>query len=249
MGIGFYTGVSGMTAYQEQLNVISNNIANVSTYGFKASRASFSDLLYSKMNANVGENQVGHGTRVVGTDLLYGQSGIDQTGYPLDFAIMGEGFFAVDNKGTTEYTRNGAFSLRMDGKRAYLITSDGANVLDKKGKAIAVDVDSAGAPDIEDVADRLGIYVFQNPYGLSSASGSRFLPGANTGEATELSKVKSSQRIEGEKSEVIPFALERSTVDLGNEMVGIIGAQRAFQLNARVVQTADQFDEVINNLR
>lgn len=253
MGIGFYTGVSGMTAYQQQLDVLANNIANVNTYGFKSSRASFDDLLYTKMNTKVeGDHKVGHGTRVQGNDVSYGLPGtLDQTGFSLDFAIVnGNGLFAVDNRGTTEYTRNGAFNVSVEGKKGYLVTSDGAYVLDKKGKNISMTLDETGNPIVEDVAERIGIYVFKNPYGLIPTSGSRFLESANSGDVKEAGKLRNNEKAPGAaEMEVLQYTLERSNVDLGAQMTDVIQAQRAFQLNAKVVQTADQFDDVINNLR
>ena len=253
MSIGFYTGVSGMTAYQQQLDTIAHNIANVNTSGFKSSRASFDDLLYTKMNVKVeGENKTGHGARVASTDISYGQpGGLEQTGYSLDFAVTGgEGLFAVDNNGAREYTRNGAFGVSIEGKKGYLITNDGAYVLDKRGKSISLNLDDNGAAIVEDVAEHIGIYVFKNPYGLTPLTGSRFAETETSGTATEASKVRKSDKApNAAKMEVMQYTLERSNVDLGEQMTDVIQAQRAFQLNAKVVQTADQLDEVINNLR
>ncbi|MEG1953442.1 MAG: flagellar hook-basal body protein [Hydrogenoanaerobacterium sp.] len=253
MSIGFYTGVSGMMSYQKQMDIIAHNIANVNTHGFKSSRASFEDLLYTQMNVKVeGDNKVGHGTKIAGTDVSYGkQGGIEQTGYALDFAITGgDGLFAVDKMGKTEYTRNGAFGISIEGKKGYLVTDDGAYVLDKKGKSIALQLDKNGSPVVDGAAARVGVYVFKNPYGLIPTTGSRFLESGTSGTATELSKVRKSDKgPNAVKMQVMQYSLERSNVDLGQEMIDVIQAQRAFQLNAKVVQTADQLDEVINNLR
>lgn len=252
MSIGFYTGVSGMIAYQQQMDILAHNVANVNTYGYKADRAGFADLLYTRMTTRVeGKHMVGHGTRVEKSELLNTQGALETTGFPLDFAILGEGFFGVQKgTGEIEYTRNGAFHLSMEGKKAFLTTSDGAYVLDKKGKALSVEVDAQGTPKLDGLGDLLGAFVFPNPHGLIQTDGSRFLPSDTSGQAVDASKSKLLQNGDGSATtQIVPGALERSTVDLGNEMVNVIQAQRAFQLNSRVVQTADQLDEVINNLR
>ncbi|MEG2924139.1 MAG: flagellar hook-basal body protein [Oscillospiraceae bacterium] len=261
MSIAFHTGVSGMNAFQEKLNITGNNLANANTVGYKKQGAKFQDLLYTRMNLRTnypgkaagegedagavgGENikMVGHGVKMGATEVLYGQGGYVATDMPLDFAIQGDGLFAVDNDGKREYTRNGAFHISMDGKSAYLTTADGANVLDSKGRAIKLQMDKDGLPDITGLIDKLGVYHFPNPFGLSPASGSRFTQTGVSGEAT-------AQKQGHIRSTVIQYALENSSVNMADEMVNMIEAQRAFQLNARVVQTADQIDEMVNNLR
>ena len=93
---GIYTSSSGIYAYQDALDVVANNIANVNTNGFKSSRASFSDLLYTKINPNNDKIDEGHGIQTEKTDLMFEQSVIRQTGQPLDFAALDECFFAVE---------------------------------------------------------------------------------------------------------------------------------------------------------
>lgn len=255
MSIAFYTGVAGMQAFQEQLNVTSNNIANVNTYGYKTQRVTFRDLMYTKMNthknyddtgtqdgAEKSYDMVGHGVRVGSVDMMYQQSGFNATFLTLDFAIDGEGLFAVDNGGTIEYTRNGAFDISVEGKKAYLVAGDGAYVLDGKGKRVEMSLDAQGMPITDDLADKLGIYNFKNPYGLVPTNGGRFLVSNVSGEAVAAK--------EGEKgSTVLQGMLETSGVDLGTEMVNVIQAQRSFQMNSKIVTTADEIDQMINSLR
>ncbi len=264
MGIAFHTGVAGMNAFQEKMNVTGNNLANVNTYGYKEQNIKFQDLIYTRMNlkknyaqgegaagadANMpatvggaGIDLVGHGVKAGGTEVLYAQAGFVVTDMPLDFAIEGEGLFAVEKNGVRQYTRNGAFHISLDGKNAYLTTGEGQSVLDAKGKPIKLPLDANGKPDITGLGDKLGVYHFANPYGLSPANGSCFTETgiSGTGVAQKPGQIRSLVR---------QYSLENSSVNMADEMVSMIEAQRAFQLNARMVQTADQIDEMVNNLR
>ncbi|MEM1485276.1 flagellar hook-basal body protein [Oscillospiraceae bacterium PP1C4] len=246
MNIAFYSGVSGMVAYQQEMDVLANNIANVGTTGFKPSKASFSDLLYTKMDINAEEKPLtGHGVKVADTQLRYKQGTPNATNNGLDFALLGEGFFAVERDGKTEYTRNGAFDVSMEGKKGYLVTTDGAYVLDAKGKQIDLkQLPNSNLYDLEGIADRLGVYTFSNPYGLQPTSGSSFLETENSGTATAVKNNKKDLPYQ-----LLTQTLESSAVDLSEEMVNMIMTQKAFQFNAKIVQTADEIEEVVNNLR
>ncbi|MGD9559828.1 MAG: flagellar hook-basal body protein [Oscillospiraceae bacterium] len=245
--IAFYTGASGMVAFQNALNVTANNIANVQTPGFKQSRPAFQDLLYSRINTNVaGNHLVGHGVKQQYVDLLMGQSGMDQTNVMLDFAIVGEGFFEVEKDGQLEYTRNGAFHLSVQDDVATLVTNDGAFVLDRDGNRINLERTEDGGYSTDGLADRLGVFTFANPYGLTPSSNSRFLPSANSGDAVLTIPGNAAA---AKPVEVVQGSLELSGVDLGSQMINIINSQRAFQMNSRVLQTADQLAEEVNNLR
>lgn len=259
MQIAFYNGVSGMVAYQEQLNVTGHNLANVNNVGYKPSRSSFTNLVYTQMNTHVeGENLVGHGVKHQDTDLIMRQSGFDNTMHQLDFALTDKDcFFAVENPdGTTEYTRDGTFALSVEGNATYLVASDGSYVLDESGQKIQVPLlkDNADLTDEEREAladseeldynalpELIGVYEFKNPYGLETYEGNRFRVTPISGEA---------EAYEGETRDLVKQGfLEFSGVDLANEMVKLIEAQRAFQLNGRVVRTSDSMEEEINTLR
>ena len=245
--IAFYTGASGMRTFQEKLNVISHNLANVNTYGFKAGRSSFEELLYSRMNTNVeGDHLVGHGVKQAHIDQLMAQSGFDNTTYQLDFAIAGDGFFKVEVDGEEEYTRNGAFTVSVEGGNAMLVSNDGAYVLDRNGGHITVPKDSTGKYDYAKLTSLLGVYTFPNQWGLEPKNNARYAESENSGEA-KLAQPGSVAN--GDKTAVMQGYLERSNVEMANEMVGLTMAQRAFQINSRVLQTADQIAEQLNNLR
>ncbi|NLW78091.1 MAG: flagellar hook-basal body protein [Ruminococcaceae bacterium] len=245
--IAFYTGASGMVAFQNGLDVTANNIANVNTNGYKESRASFQDLLYSRINTNVaGNHLVGHGVKQEYVDLLMGQSSFEQTNEMLDFAIAGDGFFEVDNNGKLEYTRNGAFDLSVSGDTATLVTGDGAYVLDRNGNRITLTRNDDGSYSTDDLTDRIAIYTFANPYGLEPAGDTNYVPSDNSGNPVlaipgDPNAAKELQLLQG--------ALEVSGVNLSKQMVNVIMYQRGFQMNARVLQTADQLAEEVNNLR
>ena len=249
MNISFYNGASGLIAYQESLDRISHNIANTRTVGYKPSRSTFRDLLYTRMAVNSEEEPLtGHGVRIEDDQLIYRQGAVLQTGNSLDFALMGDGFFAVEHAdGSVEYTRNGAFDISMEGNGGYLVTSDGSYVLDGSGDRIELErEDGEGLFDLSGLQDEIGIYDFPNPYGLEHASGSCFQATATSGEAEAVSDGKS----DFERSyRIMSGALEQSAVELSDEMVNVIITQKAFQFNAKMVQTADELEEIVNNLR
>lgn len=246
MNVTFFNGVTGLIAYQEDLNALSHNVANVSTAGYKGTRSTFEDLLYTRMDVNEEPPMTGHGTRVRSLDLLLGQGVVQQTGNPLDFAIVGEGFFAVQRDGQVEYTRSGAFSVSLEGRsKGRLVTRDGAYVLDAKGRPITLEpLDGSGQFDVSSVAEQLGVYQFSNPYALERTSGSSFLETEASGQA----KASRPGREELPYT-LVQSALENSNVQLADEMSHLIVAQRAYQLSAKVVQTGDELEEIVNNLR
>lgn len=255
--VAFYNGVAGMQSFQQLLDVTGNNLANVNTNGYKKQRASFEDLLYTRINQHenyqqeTAEGQLaggenidlrGHGTRIAYTQMMYKSGGYIGTDTPFDFAIEGDGLFATEKNGQREYTRSGAFSLSQDGKDFYLITSDNARVLDNRGKEIKIEMDENGLPVFDGLADKIGVYHFSNPYGLVNVGNTRLVETAVSGAGV-------AQRGTQADSKIHQFMLENSNVDMADEMVNMMEAQRAFQMNARMVQTADQIDETVNNLR
>ncbi len=262
MSIAFYTGVAGMLASQSHMDITSNNIANVNTVGYKTQESSFQNLLYTRMNIHRNYNNttadaatgdqadaeksydmVGHGVRIGQVNLLYTQGGYLPTGRTLDFAIDGEGLFAIETaSGETQYTRNGNFNVSIEGKKAYLVTADGAHVLNGKGKRISLTLTDSGSPVTDGLAESLGVYHFSNPYGLTPADGGSFTANDISGKAVAAKSGDTT-------STVLQNFLENSNVELSDQMVNMIQAQRSFQLNSRVVQAADDIDEMINNLR
>ena len=270
MNISFHNGVSGMLAYQEDMNQIAHNVANAGTVGYKPSRSVFQDLLYTRMAVNSEEEPlVGHGVRVADNHLVYRQGPLLQNGAGgLDFALVGDGFFAVELvDGSIQYTRNGSFNISIepavddagapilkDGEPLYqgfLVDEEGNHVLDSEGKRIELPrlKGDDGLFDLKGLKDRLGIYDFPNPYGLEHQSGVRFTANEVSGEAVAIIKGTETGDYHGRSYSIIENALEQSAVELSTEMVDAIVSQRAFQINAKMVQTADELEQVINNLR
>lgn len=239
MNIAFYNGASGLVAHQSALEQVANNIANVNTTGYKPTRAEFDDLLYTQMYTNEVKPLTGHGVKMSSADLIYGQGPIQQTYRALDFALMTDGFFAVqDLDGETVYTRNGAFDLSIEGRNAYLVDDQGRYVLDSRGRPITVDKLSDDTYDYSGLTDKIGVFVFDNPYGLESINNTSFRESDNSGTARVAQEYLIREQ-----------ALENSGVHLADEMTSLIVTQRAYQLSARVVQTSDEMEEIINNLR
>lgn len=248
--VSFYNGITGMLAYQEGLNRISNNVSNVSTVGYKSSKSTFTDLLYTKMYVNSeGNLQTGHGVRIADSQVIYRKGPLAQTGSTLDFAMLDDGFFAVEQPdGSIQYTRNGAFNISMQEDVGYLVSTDGDFVLDGEGNRIELTYDADGSGfDLENVASRIGIYDVPNPFGLVPSNGSCFKTSASSGEAYAV--VSGENEFGTRHYQIVNGALEQSSVDISEEMADVIVTQKAFQLNARMVQTADQLEEIINNLR
>lgn len=245
--IAFYTGGAGMRAYQEALNTTAHNIANIQTNGYKAQRVTFQDLLYGRMNTNVAGNHLnGHGVKVASIDQIMHQAGLDQTMNSLDFAIVGDSFFQVDNKGQIEYTRNGAFDLSMEDGVPTLVTNDGAYVLDHDGNRITLEQNEDGTWDTAGLQEQLGLYTFPNLWGLEPRNNARYLETEASGApiATPLDDPDAAKPLELKQG-----YLELSGVSLGDEMIDVIMYQRAFQINSRVLTTADEIASELNNLR
>lgn len=248
MNTAFYTGASGLRAHQNAIDITSHNLVNSNTYGYKATKPEFRELLYSRMDINQNreledEQQIlsGHGVMLSNQDLLFTQGALYNSGYPLDYAIAGEALFAIERTGNIEYTRNGSFDLSIEGDEAYLVTSDGAYVLDEDYNRIQVPYNpGTNVIDADGLDDRLGVFTFSNPYGLRRTNYESFVPTDISGEA----------QIANERDyNLYEHTLERSNVDVAQEFADVIVSQKAYQFSARVVSTADEIEQVANSLR
>ena len=241
--IGYHTAASGVMAYQMALDITANNLANVNTNGFKASRPSFADLIYTERNNNNEETQFGHGVKVQKTDMMFEQSTLRQTYRELDFAALDEGFFAVlTPEGSVNYTKDGAFYISRENENApwELCNEYGAYVLDYDGNRIQVPFVEGTENDIDApaLAEMVGVYTFENPYGLEQVGDNYFTVNASSGPAAANRNATKKQGY-----------LEASSTNVANEMSKVIEYQRAFQLNINMVKTHDQLESIINNLR
>lgn len=241
MNISFHTGKTAMIAQAQALNVYGNNIANINTYGYQTMRPSFADCLYSTQRATEDDWQTGHGTYIQKTDVMYEESSFYYTERPLDFAVAGEGFFAVEDRyGDVHYTRDGAFALtQADTGEWYLVSSDGEYVLDSSKERIEVPFDADGATvDYDALADMVGVFTFENVYGIEAAATNRYSETERSGEAVANTTMEKLQGV-----------LIASNVNLADQMVKLIETQRAYQISSRVVTTSDEFSRLANNLR
>lgn len=239
----FYSGASGLIANQRLMDNVGNNIANVNTVGFKPQVVTFETLIRNEMYVNT-ESDPTHGTGVRASEYGINSStgNFISTGELLDFAVVGDGFFAVTaGDGVTEYTRDGNFNIILQGDQAYLGTLDGGYVLDADGAYIELNPGETGVSlDLSEVQDQIGVFVFQNANALGPVMSNRYIETDRSGEAEAL---------ENGGQSLLQGALEGANVDITDQMVELITAQRAYSFSARVVQTADENEQTINSLR
>jgi flagellar basal-body rod protein FlgG len=246
-----------MAAQQTNVDVIANNLANVNTTGFRKSRAEFEDLIYQTYRSpggSVGDNQklptgiqIGEGVRTVSTTQLHMQGSMLQTGNNLDVAIEGAGFFQVTQPGgQIAYTRSGDFKTDAEGR---LVTVDGYAVepavsipTNATGITISstgsISVTVAGQTQTQEVG-QLTLANFVNPAGLSAIGKTMFVPTDASGQPLVAPPGQ-----EGVGT-VLQGFLEGSNVEVVNEMIDLIASQRAYEVNQKVITTADEMLRVV----
>jgi flagellar basal-body rod protein FlgG len=252
---------TGMAAQETNLEGISNNIANSNTVGYKRQRVDFQDLLYQQVQlagsptsattVNPTGLQLGNGVRVVGTSRLFTQGTIATTSNQLDVAIEGNGFFTVQQPdGTPAYTRAG--NLQTDGQ-GRLVTSEGMPLeppITIPQNAVSVSISATGAVSATVsgqttpvAVGQLTIANFVNPTGLRAMGHNLLAVTAASGEA--------QVGLPGEdgRGTLLQGATEQSNVSIVDEMIGLISAQRAYEINSKVVTTADQMMQAANQMR
>lgn len=260
-----YSGVSGMRGFQTKMDVIANNIANVNTTAFKSGRSRFQDMLSQTISSGQGSTvgglgginpqQTGLGVKVGAIDTMMTGGALQPTNRELDFAIEGDGFFAVSpDGGTTKYyTRDGAFFRDNLG---YLVNSNGDKVLDTDGKHILIDleadsysIDSTGLittvtdGEPDDTDQIIGMTRFSNPEGLKKMGNSNYAVTNNSGEPED-----GQAGVEG-FGIIRPGFLEMSNVDLANEFTEMIIASKAYSANSRSITTSDEMLQELINLK
>lgn len=257
MNMSFYTGAVGAYMQNRRMNVQANNIANVNNYGFKAERATFHHLMYGNVRG-IDEEQLpkGSGTKMAKASIDFSTNGYAETGLTFDFAIEGDGFFALFDpvSGEVSYTRDGAFMMAqflvpppedaepeidpVTGEEIEpqptevwrLSDNEGRCVLDSRGNFIVIDPQDRKA-DLD-----VGVFDYRIYDGMLHADGGRFIPIEKNGDLYLGS------------GKVIRGYLERSNVDLAQEMVKVIESQRAYSYALRMVQTSDEIEQTINGL-
>jgi flagellar basal-body rod protein FlgG len=251
---------TGLDAQQTQLDVISNNLANVSTNGFKRSRAVFEDLLYQTLRQPGAQSsqqtqlpsglQIGTGVRPVATARIFTQGNLQQTGNTLDMAISGQGFFQVlMPDGTTSYTRDGSFHVDSQGQ---MVTSNGFTLqppvtIPAGAQSITIGQDGtvsvtqagssattqAGAIQLANFVNPGGLQALgQNMYGETAASGT---PSTGTPGVSGMGLINQGY-------------VETSNVNVVEELVSMIQTQRAYEINSKAIQTSDQMLQRLSQL-
>jgi flagellar basal-body rod protein FlgG len=230
----FYTAATGAIELQKGFDVTANNIANVSSTGYKASNPTFADLIYTNINAAQGtaaDLRSGHGVKLDKADVQYTSGALEQTDRSLDYAVTAANdFFAVQTGEKVVYTKNGNFHLSVQQDKNYLVSSDGGYVLDSKGQPITV----ANEGDNLDI----GVYTFANSDGLARAENCAFTATGSSGAAQAVTS-----------PEIKKGWLEGSNVNVADEMASVIDLQRTFQFNSKIVQISDEIMQTVNALR
>ncbi|WP_419663723.1 FlgG: flagellar basal-body rod protein [Desulfosarcina variabilis str. Montpellier] len=256
-----WSAATGMQAQNMNIDVISNNLANVSTSGYKRSRADFQDLLYQTIRSpGVASSadtevptgiQVGHGTRPAATQKIFTQGDFQNTENELDMAIEGDGFFQIiQPNGEIAYTRAGTFKLDSEGR---VVTSDGFPLepeLTIPADAVTLSIGSDGTVSVllygEAEASQIGnieLAQFTNPAGLQSIGRNLFIPTTASGDAT------TGTPGEDALGTIAQGYLELSNVSVVDEMVNMIVAQRAYETNSKTIQASDEMLQTATNLR
>ncbi len=254
-----WTGASGMNSMQLNLDVISNNLANTKTTAYKRSRADFEDLIYQTLKMPGTENgdgsqvptgmQIGLGSRPAAVQKIFTQGDYENTGNNLDWAIEGRGFFKVLANGEEVYTRAGAFKLDRDG---YIVTAEGYRLQPEFSVpqgTVTIDVDAYGLITASDQGGnplaqaQLTITDFPNPSGLISMGRNLYRQSEASGDPVEGNPGTDNF------GTIAQGFLEQSNVDVVLEMVDMIVTQRAYELNSKAVQTADEMMGIANNLK
>ncbi len=260
------TGATGMRAMASEIDVIANNLANINTTGFKRGRALFEDIFYDQLRQPGSMNglstrnsqgvQVGLGVRLASTTDVFDQGEFESTDRDLDLAIKGNGFFMVkiyDDIGEgVGYTRNGVFAMDENGD---LVMSgpDGFKMdppVTIPTDALTIDITSDGRVNVTTPSNatptevgQIQLAMFTNPEGMSKIGSNLYIKSASSGEPVLTTPGSSGA------GTLIQGYIERSNVDPVQELTNMITAQRAFELNSRVITVGDEMLQVVNNLK
>ncbi len=251
---------TGMMAQQTRTQVIANNLANVNTPGFKRSRAQFEDLLYQTVQGTqvLGSSdsftnpavQVGRGTRLAAVQRMHTQGSLDQTGRNLDVAIEGEGLFQVQmNNGDVAYTRDGSFVISDQGM---LTTSNGQALMPPiriPNDVSEITISATGIVSVRRGNDvepnevgRIELARFVNPSGLLALGQNLYAPTAASGiPSIGFPTEEGMGRLQ-------QGSLEASNVEIVQEMVDMITAMRAYEINSKAIKTSDEMGQIANNI-
>lgn len=267
-----WSAATGMNAQQTNVDTIANNLANVNTMGYKAQVAQFKSLLYQNLQTATTtangdpkptSSQVGLGVRNSSINSIFTQGSLLSSNSPTSFAIEGDGYFAIrGSDGNTYYTRNGDFTWAVNTGGGMILTNhDGLPVLSTTGTTITLPnadyvtsritisgdgtlsyPDANGTPQSMGVT--IGMYQFNNPGGLVRKGDTLWATSAASG--TALNEATNRNVV---KSRMVQNYLEGSNVQVADEMVNLIVAQRAYEMNSKAITTTDEMMQTANNLK
>jgi len=257
MNESMYIGATGMHAQQVNLDTIANNLANINTAGFKKNRVNFEDLMYRVGNNEPvafkisGRNYRGVGTGVQRTGKVYSQGEIKNTENPLDVAIKGRGFFeVVRTDGSFAYTRNGSFRI---GQNGMLTTADGYVLspsisIPSDAKSVTIKPDGTVMVTLPNQSKsvevgKIQLAYFNNNNGLIPKGSNLYIPSQASGSAYYGQPSKEGMGVLAQRF------VETSNVKITEELINMIMAQRAYEINSKVVQTSDELLGMVNNMR
>jgi flagellar basal-body rod protein FlgG len=255
---GLWTAATGMACQQTNIDVVANNLANVNTNGFKKSRVNFQDLMYQNIRtagaatASGGQLasgiQIGMGAKVVAVEKVFLQGDYSQTKNQLDMAIEGKGFFKLINNNREVYTRSGAFKMDKDG---YICDSQGNKLQPEfavPAQTVTITIDSGGTLVASDSGGgelgnvQIQLFNFSNPAGLQSIGQNLFVPSGASGDPVQGNPGTD------QFGTISQGFLEMSNVDVVEEMINMIVAQRAYEVGSKVIKAGDDMLQMANNI-
>ncbi len=266
-----WSAATGMNAQQTNVDTIANNLANVNTVGYKTQSAQFKSLLYQNLQTvtttangdpKPTSSQVGLGVRNSSINSIFTQGSLLASNSDTSFAIEGDGFFSIrGSDGNTYYTRNGDFTWATNAGGGVILTNtDGLPVLSSTGQAITLNsnyvtskitITKDGTVCYPDASNNprslgitIGVYQFNNPGGLEREGDSLW-------KVTEASGVAMNEATNAslQKSNIVQGYLEGSNVQVADEMVNLIVAQRAYEMNSKAITTTDEMMQTANNVK
>jgi flagellar hook protein FlgE len=259
-----FTGISGLDAHQQMLDITANNIANVNTAGYKSSSAVFEDTLSQTLSGagaattptgGVNATQVGLGVKLAATNLNFTEGSAQATGVPTNLMINGDGFFMVTKAGQQMYTRSGAFTLDNAG---HLVAPDGAEVEDPTGAAVQLTnlntyasysigpdgvITGVKTDGSTTTLGQIGLATFNNPQGLQKIGDNNYIVSSSSG-APQIGTPQ-----DGTHGSLSSGYVEMSNTDLSQELTNLIVAERGFQANSKVITTSDEILQTLVNLK
>lgn len=257
------TAATGMYSQQLNIQVIANNIANINTTGFKKNKAEFQDLMYQEIpTSTLAQNnvaapkstseimQVGSGVKASSTQKIFKQGDLQPTGNSLDVAIQGDGFFQVrKSDGSFAYTRDGSFKISGDGR---IVTANGYVVepeLTLSDDVLQINIGRSGSVEVQTsgnntyVVDTIQLVRFMNPGGLIALGDNLYAESEASGPP-----MLGTAGVDG-YGEIHQGYIEASNVDIVEEMIAMITAQRSYEINSKTVQTIEEMMTITNNLK